>query len=112
MGVQDRFNISRTKSVFIGGGLSAIISILFATRGGLFFLDVTDYFINNFGVALAGSIEIIAVAWFAKELRNLQDHANSVSDMKLGAWWRVCLSIITPIVLGYMMFDNISYEYC
>lgn len=106
-GVQDRFNISRTKSVFIGGGLSAIISILFATRGGLFFLDVTDYFINNFGVALAGLIEIIAVAWFAKELRNLQDHANSVSDMKLGAWWRVCLSIITPIVLGYMMFDNI-----
>ena len=106
-GVQDRFNISRTRSVFIGGGLSAIISILFATRGGLFFLDVTDYFINNFGVALAGLIEIIAVAWFAKELRNLQDHANSVSDMKLGAWWRVCLSIITPIVLGYMMFDNI-----
>ncbi len=106
-GVQDRFKISRTKSVLIGGGLSAIISILFATRGGLFFLDVTDYFINNFGVALAGLIEIIAVAWFAKELRNLQDHANSVSDMRLGAWWRVSLSIITPIVLGIMMFDNI-----
>lgn len=106
-GVQDRFKISRTKSVLIGGGLSAIISILFATRGGLFFLDVTDYFINNFGVALAGLVEIIAIAWFAKSLRNLQEHANSVSDMRLGAWWRVCLSIITPIVLGYMMFDNI-----
>jgi NSS family neurotransmitter:Na+ symporter len=105
-GVQDKFNVSRTKSVLVGGGLAAIISIMFATQGGLYFLDVADYFINNFGVALAGLIEVIAVAWFAKELKNLQQHANSVSDMKLGAWWRICLSVITPIVLGYMMFDN------
>lgn len=106
-GLQEKFNISRTKSVLIGGGLSAVISIMFATKGGLFFLDVADYFINNFGVALAGLIEVIAIAWFARELKNLQGHANAISDMRLGAWWRVCLSIITPIVLGYMMFDNI-----
>lgn len=107
-GVQDKFNVSRTKSVFVGGGLAAIISIMFATKGGLYFLDVADYFINNFGVALAGLIEVIAIAWFAKELKNLQQHANSVSDIKLGVWWRICLSIITPIVLGYMMFDNLK----
>jgi NSS family neurotransmitter:Na+ symporter len=106
-GIQEKFNVSRTKSVLVGGGLSAIISIVFATKGGLFLLDAVDYFINNFGVALAGLIEVVAVAWFAKELKNLQQHANSVSDMRLGIWWRVCLSIITPIVLGFMMFDNL-----
>lgn len=106
-GVQDKFNVSRTKSVMYGGGLAAIISIMFATQGGLYFLDVVDYFINNFGVALAGLVEVVAIAWFAKELRNLQNHADSVSDIKLGVWWRICLSFITPIVLGYMMFDNI-----
>ncbi|WP_147535123.1 sodium-dependent transporter [Bacillus marasmi] len=107
-GVQDKFNVSRTKSVLVGGGLAAIISIMFATKGGLYFLDVADYFINNFGVALAGLIEVIAIAWFARELKNLQQHANSVSDIKLGAWWRICLSVITPIILGYMMFDNLK----
>lgn len=107
-GVQDKFNVSRTKSVLVGGGLAAIVSIMFATQGGLFFLDVADYFINNFGVALAGLIEVVAIAWFAKELNNLQLHADSVSDIKLGVWWRISLSIITPIVLGYMMFDNIK----
>ncbi|MCQ6276675.1 sodium-dependent transporter [Bacillus sp. V3B] len=105
--VQDKFNVSRTKSVLVGGGLAAIISIMFATQGGLYFLDVADYFINNFGVALVGLLEVVAIAWFAKELKNLQQHADSVSDMKLGVWWRICLSVITPIVLGYMMFDNI-----
>lgn len=106
-GVQEKFNISRTKSVAFGGGLAALLSLAFATQGGLFFLDAADYFINNFGVALAGLFEVVAIAWFAKELKNLQSHADGVSDIKLGAWWRISLGVITPVVLGYMMFDNL-----
>ncbi|RSK28446.1 sodium-dependent transporter [Bacillus sp. HMF5848] len=106
-GVQDKFGVSRKASVLVGGGLAALISILFATRSGLYFLDVVDYFINSFGVALAGLIEVVAVAWFMRELKNLQAHANELSDIQLGAWWRICLGLITPLVLGYMMFDNI-----
>ncbi|MBE4907400.1 sodium-dependent transporter [Bacillus luteolus] len=106
-GVQDKFKVSRTKSVLIGGGLSALISILFATKGGLYFLDAADYFINNFGVALAGLVQVIVVTWFLKEVDSLKEHANSMSDIMLGAWWKICLGFVTPIVLGYMMFDNI-----
>lgn len=32
---------------------------------------------------------------------------DSVVDIMLGAWWKICLSVITMIVLGYMMIDNI-----
>ncbi|MFC3886683.1 sodium-dependent transporter [Bacillus songklensis] len=107
-GVQDKFGVSRTKSVLIGGGLASVLSLLFATQGGLHFLDVVDYFINSFGVTMAGLVEVIIIAWVFKELKNLQQHADSVSDMMLGAWWRICLSVVTPVVLGYMMFDNIK----
>ena len=106
-GIQEKFNISRTKAVAIGGGLAAFCSLLFATRGGLYFLDSVDYFINTFGVALAGLIEVIAIAWFAKELKAIQKHANDLSDIQIGAWWRICLGLVTPVVLGYMMFDNL-----
>ena len=106
-GLQEKFNISRTKAVLFGGGVTAIVSIAFSSNGGLFFLDVVDYFINNFGVALAGLVEVIAVAWIARELGKLQEHANSVSDIKLGLWWKACLAVITPIVLGYMMVDSL-----
>jgi neurotransmitter:Na+ symporter, NSS family len=106
-GIQDKFKVSRTKAVAIGGGLSALISILFATKGGLYFLDAADYFINNFGVALAGLVQVVVVTWFLKEVDSLKEHANSMSDIILGAWWKVCLGFVTPIVLGYMMFDNI-----
>ncbi|KHF28305.1 hypothetical protein LR68_02847 [Anoxybacillus sp. BCO1] len=43
-----------------------------------------------------------------KELNALQTHANSVSDIMVGAWWKISLSVVTPIVLGYMMFDSIK----
>ncbi|GLY09544.1 sodium-dependent transporter [Pseudobacillus badius] len=106
-GVQEKFNVSRTKSVLIGGGVASLVSLLYATRGGLNFLDTVDYFINNFGVAFAGLVEVILIAWVFKQLDPLKSHADAVSDIHLGAWWKICLSIVTPIVLGYMMFDNI-----
>jgi len=68
---------------------------------------VVDYFINNFGVVLAGLMEVLLIAWFFKELNGLQSHANGVSDIQIGSWWKVCISFVTPVVLGYMMFDNI-----
>lgn len=105
--VQDKFSVSRTKAVLIGGLVATLISLLFATHGGLYLLDIVDYFINNFGVALAGLIEVVLVAWVFKELGNLQTHANAVSDIRTGAWWKFCLAVITPVVLGYMMFDSV-----
>jgi neurotransmitter:Na+ symporter, NSS family len=105
--VQEKFQVSRTKAVLTGGLLASIISLLFATKGGLYLLDVVDYFINNFGITLAGLVEVVLVAWFFKELGGLQKHANDISDLRTGAWWKFCLSVITPLVLGYMMFDNI-----
>lgn len=113
--VQDKFNVSRTKAVILGGGLSALVSILYATQGGLFFLDAVDYFINNFGVALAGLVSVVTVAWFLKNLKPFQDHANQISDLRTGSWWRFCLGVVTPAVLGYMfvlnLVDNLTNNY-
>ncbi|HAM79288.1 sodium-dependent transporter [Ornithinibacillus bavariensis] len=102
-GLVDKFKISRTKAVLFGGGFAAVISLLFATQGGLYFLDAADYFINQFGVALLGLVEVVLVAWILREVKNLKDHSNEISDIRLGAWWTISLSVITPIVLGYMM---------
>jgi neurotransmitter:Na+ symporter, NSS family len=103
-GLVDKFKISRAKAVFFGGGLAALISILFSTQGGLNFLDAVDYFINQFGVALLGLVEVVVVAWILRQVKELKDHANEISDIRLGSWWTICLAVITPIVLGYQMF--------
>ncbi|MEN2465558.1 sodium-dependent transporter [Ornithinibacillus sp. JPR2-1] len=102
-GLVDKFKISRTKAVAFGGGLAALISLLFATQGGLYFLDAADYFINQFGVALIGLVEVVLIAWILRQLKGLKEHANEISDIKLGSWWTISLTIITPLVLGFMM---------
>lgn len=104
-GLVDKFKISRAKAVFFGGGLAALISILFSTQGGLNFLDAVDYFINQFGVALLGLVEVVVVAWILRQVKELKDHANEISDIRLGSWWTICLAVITPIVLGYQMYQ-------
>lgn len=104
-GLQDKFNISRTKSVIIGAGLATICSLLFATRGGLYFLDAADYFINQFGVAAIGLIEVILIVWVFRKLGVFEAHANEISDMRVGMLWKICLTVITPLVLGYMMIE-------
>ncbi|MBY6036730.1 sodium-dependent transporter [Fictibacillus nanhaiensis] len=113
--LQDKFGISRTKAVLMGGGVASLISLLFATNGGLYILDITDYYINNFGIALSGLIEVVLIAWFFKQLKGLQNHANGISDLRTGLWWKACLGVVTPILLGYMMFDaikqNVSKNY-
>ena len=108
--IQEKFNISRGLAVAIGGGLAAVASLFFANQGGLNLLDTVDYFINNYGVALAGLFEVVAIAWFARSLKDLQHYANDVSDIKLGYWWRFCLTFITPAVLGFMMLQNLSND--
>ncbi|CQR46553.1 Sodium:neurotransmitter symporter family protein [Paraliobacillus sp. PM-2] len=109
-GIQEKFNVSRGVAVTIGGGLAAIVSLFYANQGGLNLLDTVDYYINNYGVALAGLFEVVAIAWFARSLKDLQSYANDVSDIKLGTWWRFCLSFITPLVLGFMMLQNLSTD--
>ena len=104
-GLVDKFNITRTKAVLFGGGLAALTSLVFATKGGLYFLDATDYFINQFGVAALGLVEVIVVCWILWKFGTIKKHANEVSDMRLGWWWNISVGGITPIILGFMLYQ-------
>jgi len=101
----DKFKITRSKAVLFGGGAAALISLIFATRGGINFLDATDYFINQFGVAMLGLVEVVLIAWILRKLKTLRTHADEISDLRLGAWWNISLTLITPVVLGYMLYQ-------
>ncbi len=109
--VQDKTGMSRLPAVFIVGGATALVSILlFPTAEGLYLLDTIDHFINAYGVALAALVALIVVAWVLRKLPMLQAHANEISVVRLGTWWRVLLGVITPIGLGLMMWDSLVAE--
>jgi neurotransmitter:Na+ symporter, NSS family len=108
--LRDKFDMSRTTSVIIGGGVAALVSIAFATRGGLYVLDAADHFINEIGAVTAGLLEVALVAWLFRKIDELRVHVNAISDVVVGRWWTWSLMFITPVVLAFMLFENLRTE--
>ncbi|MDC7232134.1 MAG: sodium-dependent transporter [Spirochaetales bacterium] len=97
--IVDKFNIPRRKVSVYYTLIAGAVSLLFATGAGLHILDMVDYYINNYGIVLAGLVEVILLGWFFK-LSSLREHANLTSDFKIGKWWDVMIKFVTPLVLG------------
>ena len=109
-GVREKFALSRTAAVNWVCGLAALVSILYVTRGGLYYLDAIDHFINNYGLVLSALVEVILVAWVVRQLRSLQHHVNERSYIRAGRWWIIALTLITPILLGVVTAFNLYGE--
>jgi NSS family neurotransmitter:Na+ symporter len=101
--VREKFDTSRTVAVNWIIGICAVISLLYATQGGLFYLDTVDHFVNNFGLVIAGLMEVLLVAWIARVLDQQRDHLNDISFVKMGLWWTMSLRFITPVLLTFMV---------
>ncbi len=108
--IREKFDLSRKAAVNYIVGLAALISLLYVTRGGLFYLDTIDHFVNAYGLVVAGLVEVLLIAWIAKTLDEQRDHVNATSYVRLGAWWTVSLKWITPILLGFMILYSIYKE--
>ncbi|MER7700382.1 MULTISPECIES: sodium-dependent transporter [unclassified Streptomyces] len=110
--VQDRTGMRRMPAVLGIGGLVALVSILiFPSESGIYLLDASDHFINQYGIALAALVGLIVIVWVLRQLPGLQRNADATSAIRLGHWWRICLGVITPVVLGWMMVDSLRAEF-
>lgn len=127
--VMSKFKLKRLY-VNIGFGIIAfIIGILYTTRGGLYWLDIVDYFMNNYGLLVVGILQCIAIGYFYShkdlldyvnkrtddktifniptKIVELRKYANSKSDFTIGPWWDFCVKYLTPIVVGVLFITNI-----
>lgn len=108
--VQDKFRLTRQQAVSWISGLGFVISLLYTSYAGLGYLDIVDRFINNYGIVLAGLVEIVILSWVFK-LSVYRDHVNLVSDIRINYWWDACLKVITPFVLIVMTGYNLYQEF-
>jgi NSS family neurotransmitter:Na+ symporter len=106
--MEDRFGWGRVKATVVVGGAMALVSlILLPTASGLMFLDVTDYYINQYGIVVAALVNIVVVVWVLWKWQELRDNANATSTFKVGPVWFVCLGVITPVMLAGILFFNV-----
>ncbi|SEF09654.1 sodium-dependent transporter [Jiangella alba] len=109
---QDRTGMRRLPAVLtVGGGIALISILIFPTAQGLHYLDVADHFINQYGIVLAAFVVVVVVAWGLRLLPSLRAHANLTSTVRLGGWWQVALGVVTPVMLGWMLWDSLRQEF-
>jgi NSS family neurotransmitter:Na+ symporter len=106
--MEDRFGWSRLKATVVFGGAMAVVSLaVMPATNGLMLLDVSDYFINQYGIVVAALVSIVVVIWVLWKWTELRDNANATSTFKIGPIWLVCLGVITPIMLAIILFLNV-----
>ncbi len=107
--VADKWNLTRSQAVTAVTLPAFLLGTLFTTGAGLYWLDIVDHFINNFGLVLVGLVECIIVGWFwgAKEVR---EYVNARSEIKLGPWYEFCIKYPTPLMLTLTLIWSLYKE--
>lgn len=105
----DKFNWDRKKTVHALCIFGFLGSLLFATQGGLYFLDIVDHFVNYYGLALAGALECLLIGWILKA-HVLRNHINAVSGSRLSKTWDYLIKFFIPGILFVSLTINLLKE--
>jgi NSS family neurotransmitter:Na+ symporter len=105
--IHDKYPHIRKEDVSLYVCVFGFISgIIFTTFAGLYYLDITDHFITNYGLVVVGLLEALAVGWFygADKLRN---YINEVSEIKIGRWWNFLIKYAIPVSLVILFITTL-----
>ncbi|KAF5304937.1 hypothetical protein FQA39_LY18987 [Lamprigera yunnana] len=84
-----------------------LIGLVYITPGGQYILTVVDFFGGNMIVFIFGIIEITMIMWYYG-CENLCNDIEFMTKNKVGIYWRLTWSIITPIFLIIIFIYFIS----
>ncbi len=108
-GARDKWRISHGKLTFGFSLVAFLISLIFTTRGGLYWFDIVDKWICDFGLVAAGLGQCIIVGYIYN-IRDFKEYLNRVSEIYLGEWWIIAIRYITPVILMIILVINIRTE--
>ncbi|ADC69079.1 sodium:neurotransmitter symporter [Methanocaldococcus sp. FS406-22] len=105
--IMDKFSLSRKKALLAVLTLFVILSPIFTTGAGLYYLDIIDHFASGYLLPIAAILEIIIAIWlFGGD--KLREHINKLSEMKLGVWWKYLAGVVSPIILTAVVLLDAS----
>ena len=104
--IQNKFNISRKRTVTILCIIGGLVSMLYATAFGGTLLEYVDTYINQIAVLFCIILECIVFAWIFKA-ENLMDYLNSRSkSIKIGKGWLFIVKYLLPIGIAIVWFGG------
>jgi NSS family neurotransmitter:Na+ symporter len=104
--VKDKWNTSHKKANLIVGGASFLLGLPMLTGMGIHILDITDHFMNSFGLTLVVLGEVLIIGWGTGAEKQRQ-YISDNSSFRVGIWWNICIRWLIPMGILWMIFSEI-----
>ncbi|KAK5646532.1 hypothetical protein RI129_004996 [Pyrocoelia pectoralis] len=92
-----------------------LCSTLFITNGGMYVLQLVDWYAASISVILICLVEVVIVSYTYGSNNFIRD-IEFMLQKKVNWWWQLCWKFITPSILTvrifFFSFQNLSKTYC
>lgn len=107
LNIQNKFGISRSKTVSILIVIGAICSLVYATAFGGELLGYVDTFLNQIAILVSVVIECIIFAWVFKAEKLIGFLNSKSKSIKIGKWWLITVKYLLPSVVSIVWIGGI-----
>ncbi len=104
--VMDKFHYRRRAIVTVLSVTGFLGGIVFATSGGLPWLDIVDHFLSHYGLFLVCVLQCVLVGWIYRAHR-LREHVNAVSLFPIGRVFDLAIRYVIPGVLIVLLVNDV-----
>ena len=105
VGLCDKFGFAKSK---ITGGvcvLSCLVSFLFITTPGAFWVDLIDRIVGNYFMIAMAIIEVVCVGWLARNIIEELNEKTGCGKLRIFSLKYVCPVVFTFIFAGFVAED-------
>ncbi|KAH8266665.1 hypothetical protein KR018_008020 [Drosophila ironensis] len=101
--IRDRFpNFKQWQCSLLIASVSFVIGLIYITPGGQYMLTLVDFFGASMIALVLGIAELYTIGWIYGTDRLCKD-IEFMLGRKVGLYWRLCWSIITPLVMTVIL---------
>ncbi|KAK4879884.1 hypothetical protein RN001_008030 [Aquatica leii] len=110
--VSDEYPILRKHKHLVTLGycvVTFIASTIFVTNGGIYWLQLFDWYAASISVILICIVEVVIVGW-TYGINNFIRDVEFMLQHKVNWWWPLCWKFITPIILIFIFITSIVFN--
>ncbi len=106
--ISDKFRLDKKKTTRTMVLIYFVVGLFFCTGAGLAWLDIVDNFVNSYTLVLTGVLEAVAVGWFFKTRKALDEINRNAKGFKMPAgWFLFSVRFVIPIILFALFVWNL-----